>query len=126
MFVNSQVKLYVLVYIYIYIYGLFLIGTTANFHITQPPTEDYEQRISSTATMASVTCALNTTISANIIALWNHNGNSFTIGSSRVLQSGNSITLLIRSLQPSDLGDFECVFIDLVNGWRIRRVITVG
>ena len=95
-------------------------GDIAPYHITQPPTDYYEQIISPTATMASITCALNITIPSDFIILWDHNGTS-TIGTTR----GKATTYMITDLQPSDVGVYECIFID-DNRWRLSRTITLG
>ena len=79
----------------------------------------------STATTANITCALSITIRDHILVTWTHNGTSF-ISPNDILRSGNAITLLIRDLQPSDLGVYECAFTDSNNGWRLRRTITLG
>ena len=96
-------------------------GDIAPYHITQPPTDNYEQIISPTATMASITCALNITISANFIITWEHNGNY--IGTTQ--PNGQATTYVITDLQPSDVGVYECIFID-DNVWRLSRTITLG
>ena len=99
-------------------------GSTAPYHITQPSTDDYEQRISPSATTTTITCALSIAIPNTVIVIWTHN-DSLVIPDSIVI-TDNAVTLLIRDLQPSDLGDYECVFIDANNAWRLKRTITLG
>ena len=108
-------------------YGIFT-GSTAPYHITQPSTDDYEQRISSTAIMTNITCALSISIPNSIIVTWAHNGRSFVTPEApdSIINSGNAVTLVIRDLQLSDLGDYECAFTDTNNAWRLRRTITLG
>ena len=98
-------------------------GNTAPYHITQPSTDNDVQIVSPTATMATLTCSLNITIPSTMIVAWVYSNTNF-IDSSQITTAGNTTTLLIRNLQPSDAGDYECVFNDLVgSGWVLRRNI---
>ena len=99
-----------------------LTGNTAPYHITQPPIDNYEQIISPTATMTSLTCALNITITRDFIITWYHN-DSFV---STTPPRGNTATLVRTNLQPSHLGVYECTFIDATNQWNLRRNIILG
>ena len=103
-------------------------GSTAPYHITQPSTDHYEQRIFPTATTANITCALNISISTNIVVTWKHNNSIITTARppNEIIKAGNAITFLIRNLQQSDLGVYECIFTDLILGWKLRRIITLG
>ena len=99
------------------------IGNTAPYHITQPSTDNDVQIVSPTATMASVTCSLNITIPSTVIVSWTYNITNF-VDRSQITQTGNTTTLLIENLQPSDAGDYQCVFNDAVgSGWTLRRSI---
>ena len=51
-----------------------------------------------------------------------HNG--IIVTSNNVIQTGNTATLLIENLQPSDAGVYQCVFNDSVNGLVLRRNIS--
>ena len=98
-------------------------GNTAPYHITQPPTDNYEQIISPTATMTTITCALNITITRdNFLITWYHN-NSFVSSPS---PSGNAVTLVIEDLQPSHLGIYKCTFFDTINDWQLMRTTMLG
>ena len=98
-------------------------GNTAPYHITQPSTDNDVQIVSLTATMATLTCSLNITIPSTVIVTWSHNAN-FITDHSQITQTGNTTTLLIQNLQPSDAGDYQCVFHDaLGSGWILRRNI---
>ena len=98
-------------------------GNTAPFHITQPSTNDYVQIVSPTATMVTLTCSLNITIPFTVIVIWANNIN-FITDSSQITTAGNTTTLLIQNLQPSDAGDYECIFNDAIgSGWTLRRNI---
>ena len=99
-----------------------LTGNTAPYYITQPSTDDV-QIVSPTAAMATLTCSLNITIPSTVIVTWSHN-NTLFIDSRQTTQTGSTITLLIENLQPSDAGDYQCVFNDaLGSGWVLRRNI---
>ena len=96
-------------------------GNTAPFHITQPSIDNDVQIISPTATMATLICSLNITIPSTVIVIWSHNTN-FITDLSQITQTGNTTTLLIENLQPSDAGDYQCVFNDVLgSGWTLRR-----
>ena len=98
-------------------------GITAPYHITQPSTDNDVQIVSPTATIATLTCSLNITIPSTVIVSWTHNDTLF-IDSSQITQTGNTTTLLIENLQPSDAVDYQCVFNDAVgSGWTLRRNI---
>ena len=103
-------------------------GNTAPYHITQPSANNYEQIIPPTATMANITCALNISIPSTIIVFWTHNGDTFITPQSpnEVIKNGPTVTLLLRNLQPSDLGDYKCEFINTKDRWILRRTITLG
>ena len=98
-------------------------GNTAPYHITQPSTDNDVQIVSPTATMATLTCSLNIIIPSTVIVTWSHNAN-FITDHSQITQTGNTTTLLIENLQPSDAGDYECAINDaLGSGWVLRRNI---
>ena len=101
------------------------IGNTAPYHITKPPFDNYEHVITPTTTMANLTCALNITVPSQILVYWRHNSNVF-LGGNEVITAGNTVTLLLKNLQPSDLGDYECTFSNINTAWRLRRTITLG
>ena len=97
-------------------------GNTAPFHVTQPSTDYDVQIVSSTATMANLTCSLNVTIPSSVVVIWKHN----TIPADEVTQAGNTTTLLIENPQPSDAGVYQCVFNDDTVGgvgWILKRNI---
>ena len=98
-------------------------GNTAPYHITQPSTDSDVQIVSPTATMGTLTCSLNITISSTVLVTWSHNANLIT-DLSQITQTGSTTTLLIENLQPSDAGDYQCVFNDAIgSGWTLRRNI---
>ena len=105
-----------------------IIGNTAPYNITQPPTDNYVQVVSPTEIMATLTCSLNVTIPSSMTLTWLHNGTIIMTPPNEVLTAGNTTTLVIRNLQPSDAGVYQCVFNDSVgsyynSGWVLRRNI---
>ena len=99
-------------------------GNTAPYHITQPSTDNDVQIVSPTATMASVTCSLNITIPSTVIVTWSHNSSVITTSPNELMQTGNTVTLLIGNFQPSNVGIYQCVFDDTSgSGWILHRNI---
>ena len=57
-----------------------------------------------------------------MIIIWIHNGSFVRIGG--VPTAAKSTTLVIEDPEPSDAGDYECVFNNVINnGWILRRRI---
>jgi len=99
-------------------------GNTAPYHFTQPSTDYDVQIVSSTATMAIMSCSLNVTILSNMLVLWRHNGNVVsTTSPNNATRTGNTATLLIGNLQPLDAGVYQCVFNNPTVGWVLKRNI---
>ena len=97
-------------------------GNTAPFHITQPSFDDFVQVVS-TNTTVSVMCLLNITIPITMTIEWAHNDTIITGDA----HTGNTTTLLIQSFQPSNVGDYQCIFNDVLgSGWTIRRNIILN
>ena len=71
--------------------------------------------------MATLTCSLNVTIPSSVIVAWSHNG---SVVRTVIALSSKSTTLVIEDPEPSDAGDYECGFNDVINnGWTLRRNI---
>ena len=67
-------------------------------------------------------CSLNINISSNVIVTWLHNErDAMATSHNKVITAGSTTTLLIGNPQPSDAGDYQCVFNDTVNGWTLSR-----
>ena len=99
-------------------------GNTAPFHITQPPTDNYVQRVSSTAVMVNLMCSLNISISDSMLITWTNNKGSLLFST----VTGNTTTVVIENLQPSDSDVYQCVFEDVGfggSGWVLRRNIVL-
>ena len=83
--------------------------------------------------MANLTCSLNVTIPSSVVITWSHNGSVVTTatpdsvddvanGTSTI--DGNTTTLVIDNLKPSDTGDYQCVLNDVIgSGWKLTRNI---
>ena len=65
-------------------------------------------------------CSLNIDIPSSVTVRWIYN--SIRVITNEVLTTGNTTTLVIESPQPSDDGDYQCVFRELL----LRRFITLG
>ena len=91
--------------------------------IVQPPESDHTHTVTidESASCVQLMCSLNINISSNVTVTWLHK--SRAAPPSDVTQSGNTTTLLIGNPQPSDAGDYQCVFTDTVNGWTLSRNI---
>ena len=103
-----------------------IIGNAAPYHFTQPST-DNDVQIVSPATMAIISCSLNITIPSSMLILWRHNGSFVSVTSpNNTTQTGDTATLLIGNLQPSDAGVYQCVFNNPIpNGWILKRNIVL-
>ena len=100
-------------------------GNTAPFHIIEPLADNDVQIFPPTATMATLTCSLNITIPDTVAIVWAHNNNVITMAE-RVTKTGNTTTLLVENVQPSDAGDYQCAFNDALGStWTLRRNIRV-
>jgi len=66
-------------------------------------------------------CSLNVTIPSGVAVIWVHNGNPPSLNS-RIIQTDNTVKLLIENPQPSDAGDYLCVFREL----NLQRHIILG
>ena len=67
-------------------------------------------------------CSLNISISSNVVVTWMHNESiAMTTHPNEVITNGNTTTLVLRNLQPSDAGDYQCVFNDTVSGRTLSR-----
>ena len=68
-------------------------------------------------------CSLNIDIPSSVTVIWTRNGNpTMTTPPNEVLTAGNTATLIIRDLQPSDAGSYDCGFNELM----LRRLINLG
>ena len=91
--------------------------------IIHPPNDSYIVTVNSLSSV-QLMCSLNVTIPSSMTVTWSHNGNDIMTPPNEVSTTGSTTTLVIRNLQPSDAGVYQCVFNDSVNGWMMRRNIT--
>ena len=68
-------------------------------------------------------CSLNVTIPSSMTVTWLHNGTIIMTPPDEVLTAGSTTTLVIRNPLSSDVGVYQCVFTDSVNGWMLKRNI---
>ena len=68
-------------------------------------------------------CSLNVTIPSSVTVTWTHNNNTVIVTlSNEIMQTDNTATLLINNPQPSDVGDYRCLF----GGLNLQRIIVLG
>ena len=72
-------------------------------------------------------CSLNINISSNVTVTWMHNGSiaMTTPPNDEVITAGSTTTLVIRNLQPSDAGVYQCVFNCTLDNWILTRNIAL-
>jgi len=98
-----------------------------SYHIIYPPTDKSVIELNENSSTAYVRCSLNDNIQSTVTVTWLHNGRlARTIPPNEVIQSGDTTTLVIRNLKSSDVGTYQCVFIDNTNGWVLKRSITIS
>ena len=90
--------------------------------IVQPPARTSVTFDESTSCV-QLMCSLNINISSNVIVTWLHNGH--VAMTTQVITAGSTTTLVIGNPQPSDAGDYQCVFTDTVNGWTLSRIFVL-
>ena len=92
--------------------------------IVQPPPVHIVTFDESTSCV-QLMCSVNINISSNVIVTWLHN--EHVAHPYEVITAGNTttVTLVIKNPQPSDAGDYQCVFTDTVNGWTLSRNIVL-
>ena len=72
-------------------------------------------------------CSLNIDIPSSVMITWLHNDSDVMATSPNgVITTGNTTTLVIGNPQPSDAGDYQCVFNDTVGMWTLRRKLNIG
>ena len=70
-----------------------------------------------------LTCSLNVTIPSSVTVTWTHNNNAvIATPSNEIMQTDNTATLLINNPQPSNVGNYQCVF----DGLNLQRIIILS
>ena len=90
--------------------------------IIHPPDDSQVVTFNNFLSFVQLMCSLNVTIPSSMSVTWLHNGT--ITPPNEVLTAGSTTTLLIRNPQPSDAGDYQCVFNDSINGWMLRRIVS--
>ena len=90
--------------------------------IVQPSMDFHTVTIGESTRPVQLMCSLNINISSNVTVTWLHNDTLMT-SPDDVTQAGSTTTLVIRNPQPSDVGIYQCVFNDSVDGWILKRNI---
>ena len=98
---------------------------TAPYHITQPSTDNDVQIISPTTTMVNLTCSLNVTIPSSVTVSWDRINSQVIISNDRVKRTSHGTMLVIENPQPSDVGVYQCKFINVADRWILKRNITL-
>ena len=94
--------------------------------IIQPSVDNSTVIVAVSASPVQLMCSLNIDIPSSVEVTWLYNGSTIvTTPPNEVTQTGNTTTLLIRDLQPSNAGVYQCVFNDTVSNWILRRNISL-
>ena len=94
--------------------------------IIQPSVDNSTIIVDVSASPVQLMCSLNIDIPSSVEVTWLHNGNTImTTPANEVTQTGCTTTLLIRDLQLSDAGVYQCVFNDTVSNWTLTRNISL-
>ena len=102
------------------LYCLYIIG----LEIIQPLIESttFDESTSSVQLM----CSLNIDIPSSVTVIWLYNSNlAMTTPPNEVITAGNTTKLIIGNPQPSDAGDYRCVFQEM-NIALLQRFISLG
>ena len=89
------------------------------------PSVDKRVIVDVSASPVQLNCSLNIDISSSVAVTWLHNGSTIMTPPIELTQTDNTTTLLIRDLQLSDAGVYQCVFNDTSSNWTLTRNISL-
>ena len=82
----------------------------------------YTLTFDESTSLVQLMCSLNINISSNVMVTWLHNGSvAMTTPTNEVITARNTTKLIIRNIQPSDAGVYQCVFNDTFDNWMLTR-----
>ena len=82
----------------------------------------YTVSFNESTSLVQLMCSLNINISSNVMVTWLHNGSiAMTTSPNEVTTAHNTTKLVIRNIQPSDAGVYQCVFNDTFDNWTLTR-----
>ena len=89
----------------------------------QPLINLFKVTFNESSSSVKLTCSLNINIPSSVTVRWFLDSSDFMITPpNEVIQSGNTVILLIVNPRPSDAGDYECSFM----GLNVQRIIVLG
>ena len=91
----------------------------------QPSVDNSRVIVDVSANPVQLMCSLNADIPSNVEVTWLHNGSTIMTPPNELTQTGSTTTLLIRNLQLSDAGVYQCVFNDTSSNWTLTRNISL-
>ena len=97
--------------------------------IVQPPLDVHAVTITESTSSIQLMCSLNIDINipSSVMITWLHNDSDVMATSPNgVITTDNTTTLVISNPQPSDAGDYQCVFNDTIGMWILRRKLNIG
>ena len=91
--------------------------------IFQPPVDLYLITFDESMSSAQLMCSMNIDIPSSVTVIWLHNSNlAMTAPPNGVSTAGNTTTLVIGNLQPSDAGAYSC----LLSKLNLQQFIELG
>ena len=95
-----------------------------DLQFVQPPVDLFTVTFNESSNSVPLTCQLNINIPSSVTVMWILDGTGFMITPpNEVIRDDSTVTLLINNPQPSDTGDYQCLFVGLSVP---QRVIVLG
>ena len=103
----------ILIYVYAKMFSLWLYVTLSflaiGLEVIQPPIDFYNITFDELTDAVQLMCSLNIDIPSSVTVVWIYNS-IMQLPNELVSTAGNTTTLVIRNPQPSDAGEYTCVF----------------